>query len=94
MRALFQDLRNVYDGSFDFCLPRQVLILTFLELESSGVARVLKTILVFNFVFIITSELRLLVELHSKLGEVLLRLWRSRLKEFKTCPLQGLVFAS
>ena len=74
MRALFQDLCNVYDGSFDFCLPCQVLILTFLELESSGVARVLKTILVFNFVFIITSELRLLVELHSKLGEVLLRL--------------------
>ena len=74
MRALFQSLCNVYDGSFDFCLLRQVLILTFLELESSGVARVLKTILVFNFVFIITSELRLLVELHSKLGEVLLRL--------------------
>ena len=74
MRALFQGLCNVYDCSFDFCLLRQVLILTFLELESSGVARVLKTILVFNFVFIITSELRLLVELHSKLGEVLLRL--------------------
>ena len=74
MRGLFQGLCNVYDGSFDFCLLRQVLILTFLELESSGVARVLKTILVFNFVFIITSELRLLVELHSKLGEVLLRL--------------------
>ena len=74
MRGLFQGLCNVYDGSFGFCLLRQVLILTFLELESSGVARVLKTILVFNFVFIITSELRLLVELHSKLGEVLLRL--------------------
>ena len=74
MRALFQGLCNVYDCSFDFYLLRQVLILTFLELESSGVARVLKTILVFNFVFIITSELRLLVELHSKLGEVLLRL--------------------
>ena len=74
MRALFQSLCNVYHGSFDFFLLRQVLILTFLELESSGVARVLKTILVFNFVFIITSELRLLVELHSKLGEVLLRL--------------------
>ena len=74
MRALFQGLCNVYEGGFDFCLLRQVLILTFLELESSGVARVLKTILVFNFVFIITSELRLLVELHSKPGEVLLRL--------------------
>ena len=74
MRGLFQGLCSVYDGSFDFCLLRQVLILTFSELESSGVARVLKTILVFNFVFIITSELRLLVELHSKLGEVLLRL--------------------
>ena len=74
MRALFQGLCNVYDCSFDFYLLRQALILTFLELESFGVARVLKTILVFNFVFIITSELRLLVELHSKLGEVLLRL--------------------